>query len=205
LIKEGNIKMKKLLVLLCAMMLVFTIARSASAIPIDFDIASNSSVTLSNVSTWGFTSISADIVTGLGEELFSLDDGESYTFDFFEIAVDGIGFGNADVNATLAFDNPPGLAVTGNGSGGWITFYGFISGGYLKWTNMPQILTLSNGDYFDVSFENVEIIGFGNTTTVTATVTAHAAPVPEPATVMLVGAGLLGMITFGRKRFNKKA
>ena len=31
------------------------------------------------------------------------------------------------------------------------------------------------------------------------------APVPEPSTVMLVGTGLLGMIAFGRKRFNKKA
>ena len=30
------------------------------------------------------------------------------------------------------------------------------------------------------------------------------APVPEPSTVMLVGTGLLGMIAFGRKRFNKK-
>jgi hypothetical protein len=32
-----------------------------------------------------------------------------------------------------------------------------------------------------------------------------SSPVPEPSTVMLVGTGLLGMIAFGRKRFNKKA
>ena len=198
--------MKRLLVFLCAIALVFTIVGSASAIPIEFDVdGPNSSVILSNVSTLGWTSISAEIVTGLDDEIFSLDDGISYTFDFFTIEVEGFGLGEADVNATLAFDLPQVSQVTGNGSGGWITLGGFISGGYLTWANMPQTITLMNGDYFDVDFENVLIAGLGNTTTVSATVTAHAAPVPEPATVMLVGTGLLGMIAFGRKKFNKKA
>ncbi|MCK4794991.1 MAG: PEP-CTERM sorting domain-containing protein [Desulfobacteraceae bacterium] len=207
--------MKKLLVFLCAIALVFTMAGSASAIPIDFNIAGDSnsydipysSVTLDNISTWpsGWTSISAEIVAGLDDEFFFLGDGGSYTFDFFQVTVDGLGLGSADVEATLAFEEPSGLEVTGTGTGGWFTVCGFISGGYLSWAYMPQTFTLVNGDYFDVDFEDVLIAGLGNRTTVSATVTAHAAPVPEPSTVMLVGTGLLGMIAFGRKRFNKKA
>lgn len=196
--------MKKFLLFLCATILIFGFVQGANAIPIDFDVdgAPASWVAITNVSTWpsGWTSIDAEIVDGIDGKSFSLDDGESYTFDFFKITVEGLGIGTADIEATLAFELPSVSQITGNGSGLWGTIFGVISGGYLYWTNMPQTITLANGDYFDVDFEDVAVVGFGNSTTVSATVTAHAAPVSEPTTILLSGIGLLGMGFYLRKK-----
>ena len=47
--------------------------------------------------------------------------------------------------------------------------------------------------------------GRTNSTSLWGQITTSSEPVPEPSTILLVGTGLLGIIGFGRKRFNKKA
>lgn len=194
--------MRRRIAAICVMLLVFSSASMVAAMPIKFDIAGipDSPVEIKSISTSGWIRIYADIVGSLDDEKFSLNYGESCSFDVFTAQLDRFGWGTADITATLAFDKPDDIEVTGNGDGWSAAFYREISGGCLARDNRPQNIILGGGDYFDIGFESLCLIGIG----VSAKITAHVMPIPEPANMLLFGIGLIGLAGFGRKKlFNQ--
>lgn len=140
------------------------------------------------------------------DDIFAyMEIGDSWTFDFFDIIVGGATYGTeAIVQATLGFTSPT-TATSGTGTGSYATAYvpfiGWVAAGVLEW-DQPNAIDLGDGSWLQVEFENIDEAGFGNRTTVSATVSRYgnSVAVPEPATLGLLGIGLLGIGIASRRR-----
>ncbi len=183
--------MKKLLMFLCAVMLVFGMVGSASAIPYT-DIYDGGRLYMSAHSD-------------------APDDSVSWTFD---ITDDGFDPDTQDVtSASVALnfeDNSTSdwweIATLDVGSNffSWQVVTGDIS------FTITSLMTLSDSGTVDATLT----AGYGDFYFNGATLTAEgtdpgASPVPahtpEPGTLLLMGTGLLGLVGYGRKRFSKKS
>jgi hypothetical protein len=119
----------------------------------------------------------------------------------FEVPFDIVNTATLTINA-FSPDGPNGVGVEGQ-------LIGQLSGGIWSWSdtvfNIKDVFaTWANGNKLDVSVTSLEpFIYLGTSTLVLDYVNGYPPennPVPEPATMLLLGSGLASMGLLGRKR-----
>ena len=212
--------MKKILVFLCAMLLIFGVAGIATATPsYDFEMGGGSSIDTADTATglvmW------AQVYNSVGNIAFTLDEGDSKTFRFAKIGTHENWINDDDlipmpITAYVDFDNPDKMGEIPGITFGFAGRFHFFQGWNLVWDDIDQIKFGDGGlfslDLADASYRSGLWLGpdglFGNAyANVYATVTLDKAPNPiqEPATMLLLGSGLIGLGFLGRKRLFKKS
>lgn len=158
--------------------------------------------------------INTELDANLGDVSFMLDDGDSFTFDFFDIwtpetTLNPDDFVPQAISATLDFDVPDEVVIIDGATGGGLTFFGLVQFGYVVWSDPVTVMT-TRGD-FEVSLNNATFNGGffglnegqGDGATIQATVTqinSNLQAIPAPGAAVLAMMGMGGIASLRRRR-----
>jgi hypothetical protein len=202
--KRRGGEMKRFLIFLCAVMLVFGMVGSASAIPIlnngiDLDDAGNLYGTYINSGSLLFTQRGNNDGNKLEGVEMLVENELGYNADDFDLTVTSMSYSSDDGGFTGLWNANPEDTL--------ISFYAVKAGrGYAMYQVYPAEGTgsWSTYDLWVTGLYNngadLEISHYTGYNSVPA-----PAPVPEPTTILLMGTGLLGLVGYSRKRSGKKS
>ena len=177
-------------------------AGAAHATTVDFEVGPDTDVTSTSFCAGCILSI--DQNPSLEGTMFALAEGQTESLAFFDISADIhslVAGGSFDIDATLSFLVPGGSASS-MGSGAFVSLFGAISGGILIWDQHEFVINFGNGGQYTVNFDQGIDVLKGTSTTIYADVTLTAAPIPLPASGLLLVFGIGGLAAM---RMRKKA
>ncbi len=217
--------MKKFLMFLCAIMLFFGLVGMASATAIGESEPNDSLATAQNIDSYFSLGANSDIIFSETIPWVSISATGNGTYDYYSFLVTGtsvrgifdIDYGKnqgGSIDTELGLWDSAGNVLAENddysytaGAGGSVHNYD----AYIDYTfDSPGTYIIGVAEYYASAGTGGWSGGIpdsGDTYTLQVSIEGHGIgqqPVPEPSTILLMGAGLLGLAGYSRRRFNKK-